>query len=220
MKEIDQCLAKYISEKKPSIISKDWHTYLAYNGIMVSHIHILKTGTVKTSIILHDGREFNLAYMNDPGIVAILRGEENEKTPAPWNIRVESKEASFYQIDRKEFWHDVNSDPELLLYIKNYYRSQLNNQTRLMKELVMNGKVGALYASLLRFADQFGYETNDGVMIDLLITNEDLAGFCGISAHTSVNRMMKDLRSKGVLEVQQRKIVIKNMAFLKDNIAN
>ncbi len=220
MKEIDKSLAKYINDKQPAIVSKDWHTYLAYNGIMVSHIHILKTGTVKTSIILHDGREFNLAYINQPEIVAILRGEENEMTPAPWNIRVESKVATFYQIERKEFWQDVNSDPALLLYIKNYYRRQLNNQTKLMKQLVMNGKAGALYASLLRFANQFGREVDGGVMIDLLITNEDLAGFCGISAHTSVNRMMKDLRSKGVLEIQQRKIVIKNMAFLNDNTAN
>jgi CRP-like cAMP-binding protein len=216
---MEEALLNYLEMKNPLIVTKEWHSYLAYNGLLGSNIHILKSGVVKTSLILRDGREFNMSYINRPEIVAILRDEEDQLTPAPWNIRVESETASFYQIDRKEFWSDVNSEPELLLYVKNYYRRQLNKQTHRMQLLIMNGKVGALYSVLLRLANQFGIELNSGTLIDFLVTNEDLAGFCGISSHTSVNRMMKELREKDVIEIQNRKIFIKNIHFLEENIA-
>ncbi|MDF2556210.1 MAG: prfA 1 [Bacillales bacterium] len=216
---MEMILNRYLEEKKPLIVTKEKHTYLAYNGILGSNIHILKSGIVKTSLILRDGREFNMNYINMPEIVAILRDEEDQLTPAPWNIRIESETASLYQIDRKEFWADVNSNSEMLLYVKNYYRRQLNMQTQRMQMMLMNGKVGALYAFLIRLSEQFGVETDGGTLIDFTITNEEIAGFCGISTHTSVNRMMKELREKDIIEIRGRKIFIKKMDYLVDNVA-
>lgn len=216
---MESALERYIESKKPIVITKEKHTYLAYNGILGSNIHILKSGIVKTSLILRDGREFNMNYINKPEIVAILRDEEDQLTPAPWNIRIESETASLYQIDRKEFWADVNSNSDLLLNVKNYYRRQLNMQTQRMQMMLMNGKTGALYAFLIRLTEQFGVETDGGVLIDFHITNEEIAGFCGISTHTSVNRMMKELREKDIIQIKGRKIFVKKLDFLIDNVA-
>lgn len=217
---MEPVLEKFIEKLKPEVITKTKHTYLSYKGIAVTHIHVLKEGVVKTSTILNDGREFNIDYINKQDIIAILRSEDETYAAAPWNIRIESDSASFYQIDRIEFWKAVNSDPEMLNYVKNYYRHQLNKHIQNMQQMLMNGKVGALYSLLYRLSEIFGVEKDGGILIDFFVTNEEIANFCGISSHTSVNRMLKDLRENDIIDIQQRKIFIKNLQYIQDQIAN
>ena len=54
----------------------------------------------------------------------------------------------------------------------------------------------------------FGVEQEDGFLIDFNITNEDIAGFCGISTRNSVNRILNELKREGVFGYSTAKIVI------------
>lgn len=65
---------------------------------------------VKTSIILRDGREFNISYLKAPDIISLLRDEVSQYTSAPFNVRIESETAVFYKIPRVTFWEYVNED--------------------------------------------------------------------------------------------------------------
>ncbi len=80
---------------------------------------------IKNSIILQDGREFNLSYITQPDVISLLRDEISKYTDQPFNVRVETEEATFYQIDRVTFWNYVNATPELQNYVKNYYRKKI-----------------------------------------------------------------------------------------------
>ena len=55
------------------VITKKRHTYLTYHGLAETNTYILKRGIVKNSIILQDGREFNLSYIAKPDVVSLLR---------------------------------------------------------------------------------------------------------------------------------------------------
>ena len=59
-------------------------------------------------------------------------------------------------------------------------------------------------------------EQEDGFLIDFNITNEDIAGFFGISTRNSVNRILNELKREGVLDIRQQKIVILIMNGLKN----
>ena len=48
------------------IIEKKRHTYLTYYGLEQQDTYVLKEGVIKTSIILRDGREFNISYIKAP----------------------------------------------------------------------------------------------------------------------------------------------------------
>lgn len=41
-------------------------------------------------------------------------------------------------------------------------------------------------------------------MITLDITNEDIAQFCGISSRSSVNRILRGFREKGIISTRER----------------
>ncbi len=47
--------------------------------------------------------------------------------------------------------------------------------------MTMNGKSGAIYAFLYNLISLFGKENEEGILIDMQVTNDDIAGFCGIS---------------------------------------
>lgn len=55
----------------------------------------------------------------------------------------------------------------------------------------------------------------EGILIDFQITNDDIAGFCGISTRNSVNRILRGLRENGVISVENQKILIKDKEYLE-----
>lgn len=210
---------EYLESQKWEVVRKEYHEYLTYRGLLDSYVYVLKSGVIKTSVILKDGREFNLAYVRPGEIISIINDETSNRTPAPFNIRVESEAAFLYRVNRVEFWRDVNRNLKLQSYVKNYYRENQQAYMYKLQTMLMNGKKGALCAVLCELAELFGVASNEKILIDFPITNEDIAGFCGISSRNSVNRMMRELREADIIEINNRKIVIKDLVYLKSRVA-
>ncbi|MFC6170866.1 Crp/Fnr family transcriptional regulator [Loigolactobacillus jiayinensis] len=213
-------LISYLEAHNVPQIHKKRHTYLTYHGLSEHYTYILKQGIIKNSIILQDGREFNLSYIAKPDVISLLRDEVSKYTSQPFNVRIESAEATFYQIDRVTFWQYVNANPELQNYIKNYYRKKLSENIFRLQRMVMNGKKGAVCAFIYGLIDLFGRQISEGILIDFTVTNDDIAGFCGISSRSSVNRMLNELKHDGALTTKDRKFIITDISYLIDHIAN
>lgn len=133
-------LVKFLEEKEVPTITKKRHTYLTYYGLEQQDTYVLKEGIVKTSIILRDGREFNISYIKGPDIISLLKDEVSQYTSAPFNVRIESETATFYRIPRVLFWDFVNQDPELKEYVNSYYRTKLTEAIFRQQLMTMNGK--------------------------------------------------------------------------------
>nr|WP_157054651.1 Crp/Fnr family transcriptional regulator [Liquorilactobacillus capillatus] len=219
-------LVSFMKDKQISTISKSYHTYLTFHGLKAASVFILKEGIIKTSVILQDGREFNISYINQPDVISLLHDEALQYDEQPFNVRIESEEATFYQINRVKFWKYVNSNLRLQNYVKQYYRHRLSENSSRLQRLTMNGKLGALASFLRDMAFKFGKPLagSSKIMIDFNVTNEDIAGFCGIANHTSVSRMMRKLKEEKVIEfgnssTNNRRIIISNVQKLDDYIA-
>ena len=179
---------------------------------------MLKEGVIKTSIILHDGREFNISYINTPDIISLLKDEVSQYTSAPFNVRVESDVATFYRIPRVLFWDYVSQDKELQDYVNSYYREKLSEAIFRQQIMMMNGKTGAICSFLYQLIDLFGRKVEAGTLIDFQITNDDIAGFCGISTRNSVSRIICKLKEEGIIKIVNQKILILDVDFLKQYV--
>lgn len=224
-KDIDD-LVRFLKDKQISTITKKYHSYLTFHGLKDANVFILKEGIIKTSVILKDGREFNISYINQPDVISLLHDEALQYDEQPFNVRIESETATFYQVNRVEFWQYVNANSELQNYVKQYYRHRLSETFARIQRLTMNGKMGALANFLHDIAEKFGRDLPDGagVLIDFNVTNEDIAGFCGIANQTSVSRMMRKLKLEDIIDFgmsndRKRRIIITNMKKLDDYIA-
>lgn len=84
-------------------------------------------------------------------------------------------------------------------------------------DLISHGKKGALYSTLIRLSNSYGKKKEDGILIDIPLTNQEIANFCG-KARESVNRSLNDLRKKDVISMDKGYITIKNLDFLRKEI--
>lgn len=209
-------LVDFLERQNTPIIKKKKHMYLAYRGLEQAYTYVLIDGVVKTSIIMKDGREFNLSYVTPVDIISLLRDEVSNYTSAPFNVRIESEEATFYRIPRIKFWEYVREDKQLQDYVREYYRDKLSETIESLQYMTMNGKKGAVCSFLYKMMMQFGVEKDEGILIDFTVTNEDIAGFCGISTRNSVNRIIHDLKEEGVVEIHHQKLLILDKAYLEE----
>jgi CRP-like cAMP-binding protein len=119
---------------------------------------------------------------------------------------------------RDQFWADVNRDRLLQDYVKEYYRRNLMDTMKKMQQMLMNGKFGAVCTQINELYETFGVQTTEGVLIDFEVTNEEIARFCGITSASSVNRMMQKLRESGALKSVDRKLLVTDIDFIRENI--
>lgn len=164
-----------------------------------------------------EGTRFNISYIKGPSPVSLLRDEVSSRAKSPYSVRVESPEAIYMAVPRVRFWEFVNEDSRLLGYVKDYYRASLEESLYRMRYLTMNGKVGAVGGFLYDLNERFGVPCDEGSVIALDVTNEDIAQFCGTSSRTSVNRILRGFREQGVISTSGHdgRIVIHDASMLE-----
>lgn len=215
----NEYLLNFFKNRKICLLyRKKRHTYLTYYGLEQQDTYVLKDGVVKTSVILPDGREFNISYINTPDILSLLRDQVSQYTSAPFNVRVESDVATFYRIPRVLFWDYVSQDKELQDYVNSYYREKLSEAIFRQQIMMMNGKTGAICSFLYQLINLFGRKVEAGTLIDFQITNDDIAGFCGISTRNSVSRIICKLKEEDIIKIVNQKILILDVEYLKQYV--
>lgn len=112
----------------------------------------------------------------------------------------------------------LTQQPTLMIeYIKWLQNEHLKTQS-ILRDLVMNGKKGALYSTLIRLANTFGkYDDDENIIIDFNLTNSDIANLCSTSREV-VNRMLNDLKKQGIISFDKSNITIHDLEYLKNEI--
>lgn len=203
---------QYLEKTEVPIVSKKNHDIIMCG---LEKMIFLKEGVVEVSSILEDGREYNITYAKGPDLLSLMCDTLREDVAYRIRIRVESEEASFCLVSREDFSRAVKRDEKLKEYVEAYYRENLQRALYRQKCMTMNGKSGAIYAFLYNLISLFGKENEEGILIDMQVTNDDIAGFCGISTRNSVNRILRGLREENVIRIVDNKILILNADYLK-----
>ena len=202
----------FFTEHEVPVIRKRRHTFLNMDD---ENVYVLKEGVVKVSVLMRDGREYNITYAKGPDLLSLMCDTLREDVAYRIRIRVESEEASFCLVSREDFSRAVKRDEKLKEYVEANYRENLQRALYRQKCMTMNGKSGAIYAFLYNLISLFGKENEEGILIDMQVTNDDIAGFCGISTRNSVNRILRGLREENVIRIVDNKILILNADYLK-----
>ena len=212
---MSECILHFLEENNVPIITKKKHTYLMMDGHDQEDMYILKEGIIKVSIILCDGREFNITYIKDFDVFSLLKDEINKFSSSQFRVRIESDSAAFYRIPREFFYNEFSHNPAWDEYVNEYYRTKLKEAIIRQQVMTMNGKNGAVCAFIYSLIPLFGRKVKKGIFIDLQITNDDIASFCGVSTRNSVNRILRGLREENVITMVYHKILILDENYLK-----
>lgn len=191
-------------------------TFLFQEGMVATELYIVRSGKIQISKISPDGRELSLRICTIGDIVGELTLFTNE---AKYLLNAKVLEDGEVAVLKKDFLEKQLIENgtvayEFMKWMSDHFRK---TQTK-FRDLVLHGKKGALFSTLIRMTNSYGVPLEDGsILIDLVLTNQDLANFCGTSRE-SVNRMLSDLRKTKIISSNKGKLTIHNLEFLRSEI--
>jgi CRP-like cAMP-binding protein len=176
-----------------------------------STLYIVKSGQVKISAPSPEGEEAILAILADGdffGELSILDGKPRSATATAM------EDTTAYALDRSDFLDLVRADPELAIEILATLSQRLRRTDVLLQDAFFLDMPGRLAKQLLELADRQGVETDEGLMIDMRLTQHDLASAIG-ATRESVNRLLGHLQDEGLISISKQHIHILRKDDLK-----
>jgi len=173
-------------------------------------LHIIATGKVRISKSSPGGREQVLA-VNQPGeSVAELPVFDGGVYPAS-AVAIEETQIAF--ISQRNFQSYCLEHPLVALKVLSVVGARLRRLVGIIEELSFTTIRQRLVALLLKLAQTEGTKGTAGVEFQLPSTHQELANQLG-TVRELISRNLMRLQAEGLLEVDARRIVVKNMKGL------
>jgi len=174
-------------------------------------IYFLKSGIVKMSTLFSDGAEITFNFFK-PGSFF----------PMIWAIAEIKNLYDFQAVTDTEVYRV--SKKEVLFFLKKENAAYSNLVKRIL--IGFDGLLGSLphllsgnstkrvAAALLLLGRRFGQRTKEGLVLNIKIRHEDLAGMAALSRET-VSLVVKGFERKGIIQQENRFIIIRELEKLK-----
>ena len=173
-------------------------------------LHVIATGKVRIFKTSASGREQVLA-VNLPGeSVAELPVFDGGEYPAS-AIAIEETEIAF--ISQRDFHAYCLEHPQVALKVLSVVGARLRRLVCIIEELSFTTIRQRLVSTLIRLAESQGTMTAGGIEFQLPATHQELANQLG-TVRELISRNLMRLQAEGLLEVEARRIVVKDMRGL------
>lgn len=197
------------------VIYAEKDTYLFREGTVASDVYVVLSGKIQISKFNRDGQELTLRICTDNDICGELTLFTDDPRYLLNGKALINSKIAIVQKDllEKELLNNPALGLEFMKWMNDHFRKTMTK----FRDLVLNGKKGALYSTIIRMSNSFGQETENGIVINHSITNQELAAFCG-SSRESINRYLNDLKRDRIISFKSGKITIHDIQFLRDEI--
>lgn len=175
---------------------------------------ILKSGLVKITIEDEAGREMilRMLYPTDFfGDMALIDG-------LPRSATVTTLEASDVLIIYREHFVDIiENSPIILLNMAAVLSRRLRATDELIRSLAFFDVYGKVARVLLTLSDEKGRSTDQGTVIDLRLTQQEMAELAGMSRET-MTRTLRAFQHAGVVRIDSGVITILSEDMLRREV--
>ncbi|MGM0413902.1 MAG: Crp/Fnr family transcriptional regulator [Bacillota bacterium] len=167
-------------------------------------LYLLVDGQVKLSMLSSEGREKVMTILQAGDIFGEISLFDHD--PHPLTAEVLEK-ARLMVLDWNDLEEIIMEQPRLALKII----EALSKKTRLLasqvRDLVFHDAKGRLANLLIRFSEDFGQKVDEGIMIEIILTHQEIANLLGVSRVT-VTKTLNKLIDEKVIKIKERKIHI------------
>ena len=175
-------------------------------------LHIIARGKVRLFKTSVNGREQVLSVNVSGESVAEIPVFDGGPYPAS-AVALEETEIVF--ISRRDFNAYCLEHPEVPLKVLTVVGARLRNLVGIIEELSFTTIRQRLISVLLKLAQSEGKKTKRGIEFQLPATHQDLANQLG-TVRELISRNLMRLQAEGLLDVDARQIVVKNVKGLSD----
>lgn len=179
-----------------------------------SALYILKSGLVKITIEDQHGYEMilRMLYPTDFfGEMSLLDGE-------PRSATVTAQEPSeVLTIAREHFLNIIEKSPKILLKMTTVLSKRLRKANELIHSLAFFDVYGKVARVLLNLAAERGRVTEQGTVIDMRLTQQELAELAGMTRETMA-RTLREFQQAGCIRVESGIISILELDMLRREV--
>lgn len=185
--------------------------YVFLQGQVGDALYVVAEGLVKVFVVSEEGEEMVLTTLRPPeafGELSLIDG-------GPRSAGAQAAEDStLLHVGRDAMLellreHSVLCE-RLLAYLGGMIR-RLTDQAADLVFLDLNGRVAKL---LVRLAEERGEAEGEAVVLDLRLTQSDLAAMVG-GSRQSVNQILRSFERQGYLELQPPRMVVRRLEALR-----
>jgi CRP/FNR family transcriptional regulator, cyclic AMP receptor protein len=177
-------------------------------------LYMIKEGKVKICIISPDGQEVSLAVLGKGdyfGEFSLLDGL-SRSTDA---VALEKVEC--YTLQRSDFHNAILQNPKIAISVLEALTKRLRTTDQMVEDLIFLDIYGRVAKKLLELADAHGVKTEDGIRIDVRLTQQELASMVGASRE-SVNKVLGYFTDKHFITTDKHRITIHRFTDLERRI--
>ncbi|KDN22121.1 cyclic nucleotide-binding domain-containing protein [Amycolatopsis rifamycinica] len=180
-------------------------------GDSSDHVLVLVSGWVRVSTIVEDGREV-LFGLRGPGEVL---GDFAAVTGSARTATVRAIEpCTVIQLTGAEFVGVLRARPEIAIAVIKTVAARLRNAELARIESAAFDVSRRVASHLVRLAEEHGRTVPEGVVIEVALSQVDIAAQIG-AARQTVARTLRGLRERGIVETGRRRILIRELRVLR-----
>jgi CRP-like cAMP-binding protein len=176
-----------------------------------AHVVLLKNAVTKVTAAMADGRQSLLAIRVSGDIV----GEISALNGTPRSATVTTCCASTIRIiHRNEFRAFLRAHPDAAMEIAGLVADKLRWSNRRRVDFTAFPAKVRLARVLWEIAIAYGSRAPEGVIVDIHLTQSELATLCG-AAEVTVQKILRELREADVIGTGYRQVLIRDVSALR-----
>lgn len=180
--------------------------FFFFQGDPATHAYVLLEGRVKMIQITSNGQQITLRIMTPGqtyGGIALLNPRAGYPASA---LAVENSTALAW--DTQHLRELVEKEPSISLNVMGLMHGYISELQERQKALVSDRVEQRIARIILKLAAQSGRKEQEGILIDLPITRQDIAEMSGTTLYT-VSRTLNEWVRNGLLEIGRKRVVIR-----------
>ena len=171
---------------------------------------LLGKGRIRICSNTPDGKQSILAFI-DPGEVfgelsLVQDGEREERAEA-------AVDSTVILLPGDELRRLMENSPSLALGVTRLIGLRRRRIERRLKSLLFRSNRDRLTHLLLELTEQYGRTTDEGVLLDIKLSHQELASIIGVTRET-VTTLLGEMQLEGLLKISRQKVVIRNLRRL------
>jgi len=204
--ELDDVIAHATAQRIPT------GTAVFRQGDIAEAFFVLLHGRLKVVKATPHGQQMIIRFVNPGDIYGIAKALRREDYPATATAVVDSVTLVW----PAQIWDEfMSSHPTFAVNVMQMMGERLQEAHARIKELSTEEVEHRVAHTVLRLVAQSGRKTDEGVLVDFPVTQQELAEASGTTLH-SVSRILGTWESAGLVTVGRRRIVVRDVEALSD----
>jgi CRP/FNR family cyclic AMP-dependent transcriptional regulator len=181
-------------------------------GSPSTSVYIVEEGRVKIAYLDESGKKLTLVIL-DPGEIfgeMCLVGETQRR-----HLATAIEDAVIRRVGREDFAEALQQDPLYFQLLLEHFAKRMREFEETLEDLAFRDIQARLSRQLLKLSDEYGVETDEGILIAFQLTHKELADMIG-SARENTTLALNRFAREGILDKSRYRIVIKNEEGLRE----